>query len=86
MWETVVRYYGVDWLAMVLNALTIFLLGKKVRLGWALGIVANAVWVLFGVMAHSLATVVACTIFMLLNAKGWWGWRAEPAVPEKADH
>lgn len=77
MWETIVRYYGIDWIALVLNAVAIYLLGKKQRSGWSLGVLANLVWIVFGVLAHSVATMVACSIFVALNIKGWWNWRKE---------
>jgi nicotinamide riboside transporter PnuC len=74
MWDTIVRYYFIDWIALVLNALAIYLLGKKKKIGFSLGVVANIAWIIFGILAHSMATVVACTIFVLLNIKGWWNW------------
>jgi nicotinamide riboside transporter PnuC len=77
MWETIVRYYCIDWIALVLNAAAIYLLGKKRKIGWPLGVGANLAWILFGIMAHSVATVIACSIFVALNAKGWWNWSAE---------
>ena len=79
MWETIVRYYGIDWIALVLNAVAIYLLGRKQRAGWSLGVGANLAWIVFGILAHSVATVAACSIFVALNVKGWWNWRAEPA-------
>jgi len=79
MWETITRYYGVDWIALVLNAVAIYLLGKKQRTGWSLGVVANLTWIAFGVLAHSVATMVACSLFVVLNLKGWWSWRNEQA-------
>lgn len=79
MWETIVKYYCIDWIAMVLNAAAIYLLGKKLKIGFSLGIVANIAWIVFGVLAHSIATVVACTIFVALNVKGWWNWTTEQA-------
>jgi nicotinamide riboside transporter PnuC len=77
MWESIVRYYCIDWIALVLNAAAIYLLGKKQRSGWSLGVGANMAWIAFGILAHSAATVVACSIFIALNVKGWWAWRAE---------
>ncbi len=76
MWDAVTRYYCIDWLAMVLNALAIHLLGKKKQSGFVLGVIANLAWILFAVLAHSLATVIACSIFVGLNAKGWFNWKA----------
>lgn len=84
MWETIVRYYCIDWFALVLNATALYLLGKKQKSGFALGVGANLAWIVFGFLAHSVATVVACGIFVVLNAKGWWSWRKEqaPNTPE----
>jgi hypothetical protein len=87
MWETIVRYYGIDWIALALNAVAAYLLGKKQRAGWFLGGGANIAWIVFGILAHSVATVVACSIFVALNVKGWWNWRAEqtPNKPDASD-
>lgn len=77
IWETLFRYHGIDWLALALNATAIYLLGKKRKAGFSLGIVANIAWILFAILADSVATVVACTIFIILNVKGWWSWTHE---------
>jgi hypothetical protein len=77
MWEGITGYYCIDWIALVLNAAAIYLLGKKRKAGWPLGVGANIAWIAFGLLAHSAATVVACIIFVGLNLKGWWSWRAE---------
>jgi hypothetical protein len=82
LWETIFRYYGIDWVALALNATAIYLLGKKRKAGFSLGIVANIAWIVFAILAHSVATVVACTIFILLNVKGWWSWAREDASTE----
>lgn len=79
VWETIFRYYGIDWIALALNATAIYLLGKKRKAGFSFGVVANLAWIAFAVLAHSLATVVACSIFVVLNAKGWWSWTREQA-------
>jgi hypothetical protein len=77
MWETIVHYYFIDWTALVLNATAIYLLGKKSKFGFSFGVVANIAWIIFGVLAHSMATVVACSLFVVLNMKGWWNWTRE---------
>ena len=82
VWGTVFRYYGIDWIALALNATAIYLLGKKRKAGFTFGVVANVAWIVFAVLAHSVATVVACTIFVALNAKGWWSWSHEQAPGE----
>jgi hypothetical protein len=88
MWETIVHYYFIDWIALILNATAIYLLGKKRKFGFSLGVAANIAWIVFGVLAHSMATVVACSIFVVLNMKGWWNWTREQTYvkPEAGDH
>ncbi len=83
MWEAITKYYGIDWIAMILNALSIYLLGKRLKLGFFLGVVANLAWIAFAVLADSAATVIACSIFVVLNARGWWNWTRENG-PNKA--
>jgi nicotinamide riboside transporter PnuC len=80
MLEIITKYYCIDWIAMVLNAVSIYLLGKKSKPGFLLGILANSAWIAFGILAHSMATVVACSIFVALNIKGWWNWTQDPAA------
>jgi nicotinamide riboside transporter PnuC len=85
MWEVITKYYCIDWTAMVLNALSLYLLGKKRKIGFFLGVMANIAWIVFAVLAHSVATVVACSIFVALNAKGWWSWRKEQSPNQALD-
>jgi hypothetical protein len=39
------NYYGIDWLAMLLTVLAIYLLGNKARYGFVLMILGNVCWV-----------------------------------------
>ena len=80
MWEAIVKYYGIDWIALVLNAAAIYLLGKKRKAGFSFGVAANIAWIVFAILAHSVATVVACSIFVALNVKGWWNWTTEQTL------
>lgn len=68
------NYYGVDWLAMVSTFISLYLLGKKNRHGFLFGLLANFSWMTFGVMAQSLANVVANILFTGLNIRGYYNW------------
>lgn len=70
-------YWGVDWAAMGFTILSIYLLGKKNKMGFIYGFAANACWLVFGIMAGSTANVVANIIFFALNVKGLWNWHRE---------
>ena len=84
MWEVIVKYYCLDWIALMLTAISIYLLGKKRKSGFSLGVGANIVWIMFAILAHSLGTVVACIIFIILNVKGWWNWTIEQTANKQA--
>lgn len=74
-------YYGLDWLAMAASLLAVYLLGQKNRMGFLAFIAANATWIGVGVLAASYGIVVGNGVFLALNARGWWKWRA-PATAE----
>ena len=63
------QYYGVDWIGMVLMLISVYLLGESKHNGFIFGAIGNGVWILFGVMAHSLATVLLNAGLMILNAR-----------------
>ena len=60
---------------MVFAALSLFYLGKHRKRGFALGIICNICWIIFGVMTHSAANIVANLIYMGFNVKGWREWK-----------
>lgn len=74
MLDALLSYYGVDWLAMALTFVSIYLLGQKNRSGFLYGLGANASWFAFGIMAGSVANPVANVIFAALNIKGYAAW------------
>jgi hypothetical protein len=75
MYEMILKYYCVDWLAMVLTFLSLYSLGRKKRSGFLYGLGANASWFTFGVMAGSVANSVANVVFAILNIRGYRHWR-----------
>ena len=67
-------YYYIDWIAMLLTLLSIYLLGQKKANGFLLGMLANIFWLIFGCFAQSLATIIANFLFFLINGHGYWQW------------
>ena len=63
--------------------LSTYYLGKKKKRGFIIGMFGNIAFVVFGVMAGSVANVVANGSYFFLNARGWWKWKEEP--PQKDD-
>lgn len=78
------NYYGLDWLAMSLSLLAVWMLGNKNKFGFLVFVAANAVWVALGLtLIHSYGIVVGNLFFLVSNARGFANWRkAEGSVAE----
>jgi hypothetical protein len=69
------NYYGLDWLAMSLSLLAVFLLGNKNKYGFVSFVIANAIWVYLGlVMMQSYGIAVGNLIFGIMNTRGFFKW------------
>lgn len=75
--DFVTNYYGVDWLAMVLAFIAVYLLGNKKRSGFLVGMFACVFWCIFAYMAESLADILANGIVLLLYYKGYKYWKKD---------
>jgi nicotinamide riboside transporter PnuC len=73
------EYYGIDWLAMVLTVVAIYLLGNKHWAGFALMIGGNLCWIVLGVLSDSIALMIANAVFVAMNLRGIRKWQREEA-------
>jgi hypothetical protein len=80
MWELLVRYYGVDWIATVLSLASIYCLGDGRRFGFSLGVAGAVLWFAFGLIVSSIATALLNALLVGLFLRGYWKW-----VPRGAD-
>ena len=70
------RYYAVDWTGFALTLGSLYMLGNHRRVGFLLGAASSVAWCAFSVMADSQATVVANSVFFVMNLRGYVKWRA----------
>ncbi|MFP4106754.1 MAG: nicotinamide mononucleotide transporter [Phycisphaerae bacterium] len=82
--ENLFGYYGVDWTALILTFVSIYMLGRKSKWGFVFGIGASLCWLTFGIMVESVANVAANVIFIALHIRGWWKWTREPVEAKNA--
>ncbi len=75
------QYYGIDWLAMVLTLVAIYMLGNKSRSGFGVMMCGNVCWMGLGFLTGSLALVIANFTFFSMNVRGIikWGMDESPA-------
>ncbi len=72
------KYFGLDWIAMMLSILAMILLGNKVKWGFALFMLANITWILLGILLlDSYAIVVGNIIFLITNTRGFLKWNSQ---------
>ncbi len=77
----IARYFFLDWFAMALSLGAMVMLGYKDRRGFLTFAVSNALWVVVGLWAHSLAIALGNAAFLVINLRGWFLWRAPAAPP-----
>ena len=68
------KFYGVDWIAMILMFSSIHALGLKRRTGFIFGAVGCLFWILFGVITGSVADMIANSIGFGMNVLGYRRW------------
>jgi hypothetical protein len=72
------KYYGLDWLAMLLSVIAMILLGNKVKWGFTLFMLANITWILLGFfLLNSFAIVLGNLIFLITNTRGFLKWNSK---------
>jgi len=67
-------YYGLDWLAMTLSFLAVWLIGGKRRTGFIVFAGANITWLVVGVMAESAGILIGNLGFLAMNLRNYWKW------------
>ncbi len=77
------KYYGLDWAAMLLSVMAMVLLGNKVKWGFILFMLANITWILLGsLLLNSYAIVLGNVIFLITNTRGFLKWNAEKTIEQ----
>lgn len=69
------KFYGIDWLAMILMFYSLKALKEKKAVGFAYGGVACFLWVLFNLITGSYAGIIANIIFIYINYTGYIEWK-----------
>ncbi len=79
LWDLeLLKFHGMDYLGMALSFVALLKLAAKQRSGFLYGALSNVAWLVFGVFAHSAATVYANAIFGGMNLYAWLRWKREP--------
>lgn len=75
--EMFLKYYGLDWISIVLTFAQLYYLGNKNKLGFVFGGLSNITWFSFGMVVGSAAVPFAHVIMFCLNGRGLYKWYLE---------
>lgn len=76
--ESIIAYYGLDWLGMGLSLLAVYQLGNKNKFGFINFIIANLIWVFLGIfMMDSIGLTIGNIVFLIMNARGYFNWNKD---------
>lgn len=70
-------YSGVDWFAMVVTLIAIYLIGNQSKSGFYLMIIGNLSWIALGMLSQSLAMIIANLLFAVMNVRAIYMWSKE---------
>ncbi len=73
--EQFLKYYTLDWLAMVLSLLAVYLLGNQNKYGFLSFSLANVTWIFLGfAFMNSLGIAIGNIVFLIMNIRGFISW------------
>lgn len=72
----ILKYDGIDWLAMLLSVVAVWLLGNKNKVGFLVFMTANMIWIVLGFLVLESYGIVAGNVFFLIsNSRGYVNWK-----------
>ena len=76
--DSLVRFYGSDWVGMTGTFLGLWFLSKQRKLGFLLGSIGCLGWLAFGIITGSMPSVFSNVIYIGMNIRGWRKWKRNP--------
>jgi len=74
--DILLKYYGLDWLAMASSLLAVYLIGNKNRIGFISYILANGLWIYLGIFRmQSFGISIGNMFFLIMNLRGYLKWK-----------
>ena len=68
------KYYGADWVAMLMTLLFLYLIGNKKRYAFILYIIGNVAWIFTNYLAEIWPGVILNVVLIFLNIRGYKNW------------
>ncbi|GAB5465846.1 MAG: nicotinamide mononucleotide transporter [Candidatus Kapaibacteriales bacterium] len=79
--EDLTRYFLIDWLAMLLSLLGVYIIGNKRKSGFLVFALSNVIWALLGfTLMGSYGVAIGNLIFVVINIRGYLSWNKKETV------
>ena len=75
--DSLTRYYGSDWIGMVLLFVGIYLLGEKKSSGFIVALLACVAWLIFAILLKNLPQILLNVVLALFYMRGYQKWKSE---------
>lgn len=62
--------------------LGIWLAGRKSLWGWAVGVAAQALWIMYALVTGQYGFIVSALAYAAIYGRNWWKWAAERQAEE----
>lgn len=77
----------VQWLGLVISlwgALGMWIAGKGAWYGWAMGLVAQPIWLVFALAVHSWPLAFSPLLYGTVYSRNLWRWKTGRLAPAKS--
>jgi len=65
-----------SWLLVTVGAVGMWMAGRRMRSGWAVAIVNEALWIVYALQTGQYGFVAGAMLYMVVFARNWLRWRA----------
>ena len=68
-----------SWLLVTLGALGMWMVGRRMRAGWAVAIVNETLWIVYAIETMQWGFIAGAFIYIGVMAHNWGRWSHEPS-------
>ncbi len=73
-------------LGFIANVWANILVARKLESGWIVRLVANGLWLTYGIAVVSIANILSSLAFTIVNIYALRRWRRERLTPKRCPH
>jgi hypothetical protein len=67
-----------DWILTMLLLVTLYLSGKNLRSGWAVGIFSQVLWIAYAIATKQYGFLLGAVLVGAMYVKNWFEWGEKP--------